>query len=77
MSKLLHIHYQDLKDDVLEQAKKVNLIKIICILNPTRCLFQTITETFETQKEERIIANKIRQEFDKIYGKCVDRFEFE
>ena len=50
MSKLLHIHYRDMKDDVLEAAQKV------------------ILDTFENHKEERIIANKIRQEFDKVYG---------
>ena len=49
MSKL-HVHYKDMKDDVLEAAQKV------------------ILDTFENQKEERIIANKIRQEFDKVYG---------
>ena len=47
MSKL-HVHYKDMKDDVLEQAQKI------------------ILDTFENQKEERIIANKIRQEFDKL-----------
>ena len=44
----LHVHYKDMKDDVLEAAQKI------------------ILDTFENQKEERIIANKIRQEFDKL-----------
>ena len=33
------------------------------------CLVQLILETFENFKEERIIANKIRQEIDKNHGK--------
>ena len=48
---VLNIHYQDMREEVLEQAQKL------------------ILETFENNKEERIIANKIRQEFDKTHGK--------
>ena len=32
-------------------------------------MVQLILEVFENFKEERVIANKIRQEFDKNHGK--------
>ena len=53
---VLNIHYQDMQEEVLEQAQKL------------------ILETFENNKEERIIANKIRQEFDKTHGKSQPLF---
>ena len=66
----LTVHYQDMKEETLEQAKKVNIpftLSLTPIIN-LPCL-QLILDTFETCKEERIIANKIRAEFDKTHGK--------
>ena len=31
---------------------------------------QMIVATFEAHREEKVIANKIKQEFDKQHGKC-------
>ena len=67
----LNVHYQDMKEDVLEQAKKVrsswHLWEAFDWYGS--CPVQTILDSFEQYKEERIIANKIRQDFDKNYGK--------
>ena len=42
---------------------------------PALCLTQgqVILEAFDNHREERIIANTIKKEFDKQYGKCSSR----
>ena len=67
----LNIHYQDMQEEVLDFAKKVSLSGNIKNNMLTTHLFmvQLILEVFENFKEERVIANKIRQEFDKNHGK--------
>ena len=64
---VLNVLYQDMREEVLDQAKKVSLRA-----PHTNKMFpwQLILDVFEVHKEERVIANKIRQEFDKLHGKC-------
>ena len=66
---VLNVLYQDMQEEVLEQAKKVSVSG--CLLLNNRFCGQLILDVFEVHKEERVIANKIRQEFDKQHGKLV------
>ena len=78
---VLNIEYQDMKPEVLEFAKNVSdcvdsVRKYLSNANSAR-LFQLILATFEAHREEKVIANKIRLEFDKQHGKLLGaRFFF-
>ena len=79
MAAILNVHYQDMKEEVLEQAKAVSRNEEQyrydkTFLTSLDWWWQTILKTFEENREERIIANKIRQEFDKTYGKFWNLF---
>ena len=74
----LNIMYQDMWPGNLEQAKTVRqippfsysfLYPIGNSLTHAFWLYQIIMEVFESFKEERVIANKLRQEFEKAFGK--------
>ena len=79
MAAILNVHYQDMKEEVLEQAKAVSYSQWARQHSQKTYLltwswwWQTILKTFEENREERIIANKIRQEFDKTYGKFMQQ----
>ena len=77
-TQVLNIEYQDMAPEVLEFAKNVSkqvhdeYFLTICF----HLCYQLILATFEAHREERVIANKIRQEFDKQHGKLGARFFF-
>ena len=60
MSKI-NIKVVDMDAPMIDTAKKV-FTKILNIL------LQSIIEAFENYREERFIANKIKEDLDKIYG---------
>ena len=47
-------------------------IKVVDMENQvTETAKKSINEAFENYREERFIANKIKEDFDKVYGKCI------
>ncbi|CDW82199.1 dynein light chain [Stylonychia lemnae] len=61
MSKL-NFKVVDMEQAMQEQARRV------IPTNISNTYFQSIFEAFENLREERFIANKIRDDFDKIFG---------
>ena len=60
MSKL-NMKVIDMETPMLDATKKVTLVLLT--------LIQYINEAFENYREERYIANKIKEDMDKQYGK--------
>ena len=69
MSKL-NIKVVDMDQPVQDYARKVSAIFELKVIN------QSIFEAFDNFKEEKYIANKIKDDFDKQYGKKLVYFSF-